>query len=92
VFGLSLLGTLFVLDYFYFYRMLLAVVRHAEDLEIASHHADAPITFGLTSCISNSISRKRASAVLLLFYAIPLVSGLLFLLCLVTLDIPNGSQ
>ena len=36
VFGLSLLGTLFVLDYFYFYRMLLAVVRHAEEMEIAS--------------------------------------------------------
>jgi hypothetical protein len=92
VFGLSLLGTLFVLDYFYFYRMLLAVVRHAEEMEIASHQPEAPITFGLTCCISNAISQKRAAVVLLLFYAIPLVSGLLFLLYLVTLDIPNAGN
>jgi hypothetical protein len=89
VFGLSLLATLFVLDYFYFYRMLLAVVQHAEEMEIASQQPGAPIKFGLTCCISNAISRKRAAVVLLLFYAIPLVSGLLFLLYLVTLDIPN---
>jgi hypothetical protein len=70
--------------------MLLAVVRHAEEMEIASHQPEAPITFGLTRCISNAISQKRAAVVLLLFYAIPLVSGLLFLLYLVTLDIPNA--
>ena len=91
VFGLSLLATLFILDYFYFYRMLLAVVQHAEDLELASHQPDSPITLGLTCCISNAITRKRASVVLLLFYAIPLMSGLLFLLYLITLDIPDGS-
>ena len=92
VFGLSLLGTLFVLDYFYFYRMLLAVVQYAEEMEIASRRPEAPMTFGLTCCISNAISRKRAAVVLLSFYAIPLVSGLLFLLYLVTLDIPNAGN
>ncbi len=80
-----LLATLFVLDYFYFYRMLLAVVRHGEGVE-ANSKPSSPIAFNLTGCISDCISRKRSSAVLLVFYGIPFVSGLIFLLYLALLQ------
>ena len=84
VFGLLLLAGMFVLDYFYFYRMLLAVVRHGEQMESESRSPTAPFEFGLTSCISRSISRRRASMVLFTFYGIPFVSGILFLLYIAT--------
>ena len=92
VFGLALLGTLFVLDYLYFYRMLLAVVRYGEEIEIESRKTGAIMAFGLTCCISKASSQRRATVVILLFYAIPLFSGMLFLLYLTALDIPGVSE
>jgi hypothetical protein len=85
IFRLMLLATLFVLDYFYFYRMLLAVVQHAEEIEAESRQAKSPIAFDLTCRISDCISRKRASSVLLMFYGIPVASGLIFLAYLATI-------
>jgi hypothetical protein len=85
IFGLMLIATLFVLDYFYFYRMLIAVVRHGEELEAESRKPTSPIEFNLTCCISDCISQRRASVVLLAFYGIPFVSGLIFLLYLALL-------
>ena len=89
LFGLLLLATLFVLDYFYFYRMLIAVVRHGEEMEAESRKPTAPIAFNLTCCISDCISRRRAAAVLLAFYGIPFVSGLIFLVYLALLRPPG---
>jgi len=85
IFGLMLLTTLFVLDYFYFYRMLLAVVQHGEEIEAESQKAKSPIAFNLTCRISDCMPKRRASLVLLLFYGIPLVSGLIFLTYLLTI-------
>ena len=81
-FGLMLLATLFVLDYFYFYRMLLAVVRHGEEIEAESRSPKSPVVFALTCRISDCMPRRRASFVLLMFYGIPFGSGLIFLLYL----------
>jgi hypothetical protein len=86
IFGLMLLASLFVMDYFYFYRMLLAVVRHGEEIEAESRGPKSPIVFNLTCCLSNSISRRRASLVLLAFYGIPFTAGLIFLIYLATLN------
>jgi hypothetical protein len=86
IFGLLLLAALFVMDYFYFYRMLIAVVRHGEEMEAESRGPKSPIAFNLTCCLSDSISRRRASFVLLAFYGIPFVAGLIFLTYLVTLN------
>lgn len=85
-FGLSLLGTLFVLDYFYFYPMLLAVVRHGEEIEAESRSPKSPVVFDLTCRISNCMPRRRASIVLMMFYGIPFGSGLIFLGYLVYLS------
>jgi hypothetical protein len=89
LFGLLLLASLFVLDYFYFYRMLIAVVQRAEELEIESRRPGEPLELNLSSCLSRSISRTRASLVLFFFYFIPLLSGLLFLLLIAHLDFPG---
>lgn len=85
LFGLMLLVSVFVLDYFYYYRMLLAVVRRAEEMEAESRLPGEPIEFSLSSCVSREVSRARASGVLIVFYGIPFGSGLLFLLYLAAL-------
>jgi hypothetical protein len=86
VFGLLLLVAVFVLDYFYYYPMLVAAVRRTEELERASCQPNAPIEFDLSSSISAGVSVRRATVVLWVFYGIPLASGLLFLLYIATLS------
>jgi hypothetical protein len=85
-FGLLLLIAVFVLDYFYYYPMLVAVVRRTEELERASRQPNSPIELDLSSYISAGISVRRATVVLWVFYGIPLASGLLFLLYIATLS------
>jgi len=85
-FGLTLLATLFVLDYFYFYRMLIAVVQHGEEIEAESRLQKSPVVFDLTCRISACMTRRRASLVLMMFYGIPFTSGLIFLLYLLYLS------
>jgi hypothetical protein len=86
-FGLLLLFSIFVLDYFYYYRMLIAVVERTEELEAASRRPDEPIEFFLTGAISGRITRRRAAAVLWVFYGVPFLIGVVFLL-LSTLPVP----
>lgn len=80
IFALLLLITVFVLDYFYYYRMLLAVVEHAEEVERDTTGSEPHFELKLTRAISQRVSRRRASTVLLIFYGIPFASGLVFLL------------
>jgi len=84
-FGLLLLVSIFVLDYFYYYRLLLAVVRLTEEVEAASRDPLAPIELWLTSRLSECVSARRASLVIFAFYGIPFGSGLLFMLYLMML-------
>ena len=79
IFALLLLGAVFVLDYFYYFQMLLAVVQRAARIEIESQQPGSSITFDLASAISRSVSPRRAIAVLSVFYGVPFVSGSLFL-------------
>jgi len=60
-FGLLLLFSLFVLDYFYYYRMLLAAVERSEKLEADSRRPGEPIAFDLTGAISGKVSRLRST-------------------------------
>ena len=83
--GLLLLTAVFVLDYFYFYRMLLAVVRLGVELEVESRQPTSPIELEVTGCIAKAVPERLASLVILVFYGIPFVAGLVFLGYLVAL-------
>lgn len=78
-FGLLLLLAVFVLDYFYYYRMLLSVVRCTQELEREACGPTGAIPLSLTCRIATDVPPSSATAALLVFYAIPLASGLLFL-------------
>jgi hypothetical protein len=84
--GMLLLLSLFLLDRFYYYRMLLAVVEHTEEIERESGTSVQPIELKLTQRISASVSRPMASFVLLVFYAVPFLIGLAFLTGLIALS------
>src|SRR5215470_7344913 len=73
--GMLLLVSLFLLDRCYYYRMLLATVEHAEEIERESGSAAQPIELKLTQRISGSVSRPMSSLVLFAFYAVPFLIG-----------------
>ncbi|HJY78067.1 MAG TPA: hypothetical protein VKE95_15630 [Burkholderiales bacterium] len=83
--GMLLLVSLFLLDRCYYFRMLIATVELAEEIERESGSAMQPIELKLTQHVSASVSRRTASLVLWLFYAVPFLIGLLFLTGLVVL-------
>jgi hypothetical protein len=87
-FGLLLLFSLFVLDYFYYYRMLLAAVEKTEALEAQSRRPGEPIAFDLTGAISHKVSRVRATIVLWVFYGVPFVCGVVFMVYLAMIPPP----
>jgi len=80
-----LLLSLFLLDRCYYFPMLLATVELAEEIERESGIAVQPIELKLTQRLSASVSRPRASLVLVVFYAVPFLIGLLFLTGLIAL-------
>jgi hypothetical protein len=83
--GMLLLISLFLLDRLYYFPMLLATVDLAEEIEHESGCAAQPIELKLTQRVSASVSRPMAKLVLLVFYAVPFLVGLLFLTGLVVL-------
>jgi hypothetical protein len=88
-FGLLLLLSIFVLDYFYYYRMLLATVERTEEIEAASQRPGEPIAFALTGPISRRVSRTRARLVLWVFYGVPFLCGAVFMIYLAMIPSPS---
>jgi hypothetical protein len=87
-FGLLLLFSIFVLDYFYYYRMLLAAVERTEQLEAVSRRPGEPMEFDLTGAISRRVSRARATLVLSVFYGVPFLCGSVFMMYLAMIPPP----
>jgi hypothetical protein len=87
-FGLLLLFSLFVLDYFYYYRMLLAAVERAEEIEAESRRPGSPIRFDLTGPISRKVTPARATVVLWIFYGVPFLCGTVFMSYLAMIPSP----
>ncbi len=79
--GLALLVSIFLLDYCYYYRLLLGAVERGEQLEreLSPQGPTQPQeTFRLTLHLSTCVSRKRARNLIFAFYLIPFVSGTIF--------------
>jgi hypothetical protein len=68
----------FLLDYYYYHRLLLGAVAQAGKFD-KWDFANADGHFGLTKCISAHIKKPRSNVLVKVFYLIP---GLLFILLL----------
>lgn len=84
VFGLLLLISIFFVDYCYYYRLLIGAVERGEEIEKAYRDRiiDGAKLFGLTTAISNRVSRNRARNCLFFFYGTPLFVGIVSLIYL----------
>lgn len=74
VFALFLLFSIFMMDFIYYYKLLIGVVEIGENLE-----KNNPFLINVTNQLSQKISRWRARIVIIVFYVIPAVTGGLFL-------------
>lgn len=74
ILGLGFLLAQFLLDFFYYFRLLLGAVKFTEKID---DKYEKQGLFGLTTSISNSITECRAKLWLIIFYFIPFVLGLL---------------
>jgi ABC-type amino acid transport system permease subunit len=84
LFGLLLLISIFIIDYHYYYRLLIGAVERGEEIDKAYRDRiiDGTKLFGLTSSISNRVSRNRARICLFFFYGTPLLVGMVSLVYL----------
>jgi len=73
LFALCLLGSIFLLDYCYYYRLLLGAVERGEAIE-----KGLPEATRLTTNLSECVSRLGARNVIWAFYGIPAAAGLIF--------------
>ncbi len=80
LFGLGLLLSMYFLDYYYYFRLLLGAVDRGEAIERLLRTRSSNQLGGLTISISQAVKRKTAERTLFWFYLIPLILGLLFLL------------
>ncbi|MGO8843399.1 MAG: hypothetical protein ACLQF1_20425 [Methyloceanibacter sp.] len=74
-FALLLLLSIFLLDYLYYYQLLIGAVERGEAIE-----EGLPAAARLTTKLSRRVSRRRARNVIWTFYGIPAVAGVTFLM------------
>lgn len=80
--GLGMLGGVFVLDYFYYYKMLLGAVERGYQIDRAYEDRliDGAKMFGLSTEIRNAIGRPHLSKVLVwIFYGLVFALGIIFI-------------
>lgn len=91
IFGLLLLIGIFCIDRFYYFRLLLGAVERGEEIDKAFNDRIIGGTkiFGLSTAISNKVSRKRATICLVVFYGLPSLMGIISLIYLACYYCPN---
>ena len=78
--GMLFILLVFILDVLYFYRLLLGAVERSEAIEKTAKGRS--LELDTTGSISKRVPRWLAHTGLAAFYAIPVVAGLLYVLCL----------
>jgi hypothetical protein len=81
-FGILLLIAIFIVDFFYYYDLLLGSVDHGKEIDKAYHDRliDGIRLFGLTTAISDKVSQFRAGLCIFVFYGIPFFVGIISLI------------
>ena len=79
--GLVLLFSMFIMDYFYYFRLLVGAVKRGWEFDDKFGTEDTWKYFGLTTKISHEIGEKKGNSkwFVISFYWIPFVAGLFFL-------------
>jgi hypothetical protein len=85
-FGLLLLGSIYAMDRWYYYQLLLSAVDAGNklDRDVGERNFAGTHLLGLTKQISDRVSLKHANRILTLFYFLPFFAGalaLLYVLC-----------
>jgi len=86
IFALLLLISTFIMDYFYYYQLLLGAVEKGIEIEKSN-----PSLVNITLTLSERVSISHASLVVFIFYGIPFFTGIVFLLYAFTVKTPNSS-
>lgn len=86
--GIVFLCIQFIIDYFYYFKLLLGAVEFTSELDKKYRQQKM---FGLTTCINKSISQKRAGRILLAYYLVPIALGIALVLLLL-FCMGNGDQ
>ena len=86
IFGLTFMSGILILDYFYYFKMLIGAVKRG--YEIYESYGDRMIKgvkmFGMTSLIRDEIGRPGSSKYIIFsFYGITFLMGILFI-CLIS--------
>jgi hypothetical protein len=81
--GILLLASVFIIDKFYYYKLLIGTVEKAEQLE----HELNPIEIkgktqsaGITIFLTEKVSRRMANIIIIIFYGLAFAFGIMFLL------------
>jgi hypothetical protein len=87
VFGLGMLVSVFCLDYFYYFKMLLGAVNRGYEIDEAfkNNKIDGYKVFGMTTMIRDSVGdpvgkTKRSAILVWTFYGIILALGIAFII------------
>jgi len=88
-FGITLLIAVFILDYHYYFKLLMGAVKRGEELD-KYFKERSPELLGMTTLISESIPEAKARSLLLAFYGIPLLIGLVFILLILLGHAPKS--
>ncbi|KPV63226.1 MAG: hypothetical protein AOA66_0948 [Candidatus Bathyarchaeota archaeon BA2] len=94
-FGLGMLTGVFILDYFYYYKMLLGAVRRGYQIDEAYKHKAVNGTkmFGMTALISKAIGKPgRSKFYVWAFYGIVFVLGCFLLIAVFMGYVPMSNQ
>jgi len=82
-FGLVLLVAIFIIDFFYYYRLLLGAVKRSYDIDDTFQHLryfGGLHPFGMSRLISRAVGSGRTKRLILVFYGAVLSTGLAYLL------------
>ena len=78
--GIVFLLVQFIIDYFYYFKMLLGAVNYTTALDRKYENKGL---FGLTTYINRSISQRWAKIILFLYYIIPIALGILLIILII---------
>lgn len=78
--GIGFLCTQFIIDYFYYFKLLLGAVEFTTKLD---RKYEEEGMFGLTTCINKSISQKKAGQILFAYYLIPIILGIVLIFLII---------
>jgi len=93
--GIGVLVGVFAVDYFYYYKMLIGAVKRSYEIDEAFREKKVAGVriFGMSTMIRDSIGKPgRSKFYVAMFYTVPLIVGIIFLLVVLLGYSPGGGN